>query len=325
MRRFPLCAAADTIPAVSTSNLSERAPSARSVWIAAARPRTLALAFASMGMGTFLAAAAGPIRALLVVLMFLTATLLQILSNLANDYGDSIHGADSPARAGPARAVQSGRISAAAMRRAIIIVALLAMLSGLLLVWISFGAAAMPFVLLFLLIGALAVGAAVTYTAGRKPYGYAGLGDIAVFIFFGWVAVAGSYFLYTQAVDWLVLMPATSCGLFAVGVLNVNNIRDIHSDRLGGKQSIPVRLGPERARLYHWFLLIGGLAAAVFYVALTAGSPWRWLFLLSAPLFIRNGLVVQRSQNPADLDPMLKQLSLTTLLFVLLFGVGQLL
>ncbi len=304
---------------------SERTPSPRSVWIAAARPRTLALALASIAMGTFLAAAAGPISAPLIVLMFLTAMLLQILSNLANDYGDSIHGADSPARVGPARAVQSGRISATAMRRAIALCSLLAMTSGLLLVWLAFGAAALPFVLLFLIIGALAVGAAVTYTAGRKPYGYAGLGDIAVFIFFGWVAVAGSYFLYTQRLDWLILLPATSCGLFAVGVLNVNNIRDINSDRQGGKQSIPVRFGPARARVYHWLLLMGGLGTAALYVVLTAGSPWRWLFLLSAPLFVRNALVVQRSGNAAELDPMLRQLSLSTLLFVLLFGVGQLL
>ena len=304
---------------------SHRRPSLNRAWILAARPRTLALAFAAIGMGTFLAAANEQLNLPVVFLCFVTATLLQILSNLANDYGDSIHGADSSERVGPPRAVQTGQISSQEMRRAIILFVVLSMLAGLILVWLALGPSALPLVLLFLAIGGLAVGAAVTYTAGRKPYGYAGLGDLAVFLFFGWVAVCGSYFLNAVALPLTILLPATSCGLFAVGVLNVNNIRDIHSDQAGGKQSIPVRLGPRRARIYHWLLLLGGVLATILYVLLVPRSPWQWLFLLSTPLFLQNGLVVWRTRSSEALDPMLRQLSLSTLLFVLLFGVGQLL
>jgi len=276
-------------------------------------------------MGTFLAAAANQLNWTVALLTLVTASLLQILSNLANDYGDSVHGADSAERVGPARAVQSGQISAEAMRRAIFLFVALSMLTGFLLVWSALGAAALGLVVLFLIIGALALAAAVAYTAGRKPYGYIGLGDLAVFLFFGWVAVCGSYFLQARSLPPLLLAPATSLGLFSVGVLNVNNIRDIESDAAGGKRSIPVRLGPRRARIYHWALLLGGFLVAGLYVLMTAYSWQQWLFLLTAPLFVWNGLVVWRSSASETLDPMLRQLSLSTIAFVVVFGIGQLL
>ncbi len=303
----------------------EQVPSSRSAWLLAARPRTLALALASIGMGIFLAAADGRLNVTVAVLTLLTAIWLQILSNLANDYGDSVHGADSAGRVGPPRAVQSGQISAASMRRAIMLCILLAGVSGLLLLWAAFGQSAWIYLLIFLVLGALAVGAAVTYTAGDRPYGYAGLGDLMVFIFFGLVAVVGTYFLQRQQLAADVFLPAASCGLFAVGVLNVNNIRDLPADAAAGKRSIPVRIGRQNARLYHWGLLLGGLLCAAGYVLLNLRSPWQWLFVLTVPLFLRNGLVVQRTEDPVTLDPMLRQLSLSTLAFVLLFGVGQLL
>lgn len=295
------------------------------VWLAAARPRTLALAVASTGLGLFLAAAGGLFQGLLAALTVLTAILLQILSNLANDYGDSLHGADSQERVGPRRAVQSGLISRKQMRNAIAAVVALTMICGLAMVWLAFGAQAILLVLLFLLLGAAAIWAAIAYTASSRPYGYAGLGDLFVFVFFGWVAVAGSYYLQRHALPLDVFLPATSCGLFAVGVLNVNNIRDRESDRRAGKFSVPVRLGLRRARLYHWALLLGGLGAALLYVLLNYHSPWQFLFILSAPLFVANGLAVSRRVEAAQLDPLLKQLSISTLLFVLTFGLGQLL
>ncbi|HSM58177.1 MAG TPA: 1,4-dihydroxy-2-naphthoate polyprenyltransferase [Candidatus Sulfomarinibacteraceae bacterium] len=305
----------------NTASLS----SSLKVWLAAARPRTLALAVAGTGLGLFLAAADGSFHGLLAALTVLTAVLLQVLSNLANDYGDSLHGADSKQRVGPRRAVQSGLISRRTMRQAIAGVVTLTIISGLAMVWLAFGAQAILLALLFLLLGAAAIWAAIAYTASSRPYGYAGLGDLFVFIFFGLVAVAGSYFLQRQALPLDVLLPATSCGLFAVGVLNVNNIRDRESDRQAGKFSIPVRVGLQRARLYHWVLLLGGLGAALLYVALNFRSPWQLLFLLSAPLFVANGAAVARRSDAALLDPMLKQLSMSTLLFVLTFGLGQLL
>lgn len=294
-------------------------------WLSAARPRTLFLALAAIGMGSFLAAAAGSLNWAVALLALLTAVGLQILSNLANDYGDSLHGADSDMREGPQRAVQAGHISPGAMRRAMALAALLTMAAGLALVWLAFGAEGILLVILFLALGLAAVWAAVAYTAGSKPYGYAGLGDLAVFVFFGWVGVVGPYVLQTGQLDWAVFLPATSCGLFAVAVLNINNIRDIQSDSRAGKHSIPVRLGAHKARLYHWLLLVGGGLMAVVYVLLAFRSPWQFLFLLSVPLLLRNGLTVWRARTAAALDPMLKQMSLTTLFFVLTFGVGQLL
>ena len=305
--------------------MAPRNQTALKPWIAAARPRTLALALAGIALGLFLAGARAQINGWIAFLTLLTAVLLQILSNLANDYGDSLHGADGVTRAGPQRAVQSGQITRGAMRWAIALTAGTAMISGLVLVWLAFGQDALWLLLLFLVVGAAAVWAAIAYTASSKPYGYVGLGDLFVFVFFGWVSVLGSYFLQTQTLPATVLLPATSMGFFSVAVLNVNNIRDIDSDREAGKYSIPVRLGPRRARLYHWTLLGGGFLAALLYVLMTYRSPWQFLFLLSAPLLVRNGTAVWRRRTAEELDPLLKQMSLSTLLFVITFGVGHLL
>lgn len=293
------------------------------VWIGAARPRTLALALASVGMGSFLAAAKEQFTWTIAVLILLTAILLQILSNLANDYGDSIHGADRQERAGPARAVQSGAISAIEMRRAIFFTAALTTTTGLLLVFSVFGLGSLLWTTIFLLLGAAAIWAAISYTSGTMPYGYVGLGDLAVFLFFGWVGVVGSNFLLTQVLDPATLLPATSVGLFAVAVLNVNNVRDIESDQAAGKNSVPVRLGLRGARIYHSVLLIAGFVATSIFVVMSYISPWQFLFILTLPLFIQNSLAVFRLQG-SELDPYLRQMSLATSAFVLTFGIGLL-
>ena len=166
--------------------------------------------------------------------------------------------------------------------------------------------------------------AAIGYTVGKRPYGYIGLGDVSVLLFFGLVGVMGSYFLFTHSISWRELLPAMSCGLFSIAVLNINNIRDIESDREAGKFSIPVRIGKEKAALYHWALLLTGLASAVVYTIINYQSPWQFLFLLSAPLLVKNGISISRKPSH-ELDPYLKQMALSTLLFVILFGVGFLL
>ncbi|MBK8988681.1 MAG: 1,4-dihydroxy-2-naphthoate polyprenyltransferase [Chloroflexi bacterium] len=298
-------------------------PTSSQAWIAAMRPRTLPLAVASSIMGGFLAAADGVFRWPVTLLCVVTAVCLQILSNLANDYGDSVHGADHVERAGPKRAVQAGLITSGAMKRAMAIFAGLSAVSGLALVIVALGAAALPLVALFVLLGGAAIWAAVSYTASSKPYGYVGLGDLFVFIFFGLVGTMGTYFLQAQVWNGLVFWPAAAVGLLSVAVLNVNNIRDIESDSKAGKLSIPVRIGPYRARIYHWVLLSGAVMAALLYVALTYRSPWQFLFVLSWPLLWRNGTAVARTHDPLQLNPMLKQLSLSTLVFVFTFGLGQ--
>jgi 1,4-dihydroxy-2-naphthoate octaprenyltransferase len=291
-------------------------------WISAFRLRTLPLALACIGMGGFLAASQGAFRIDIFILCALTTIFLQVLSNLANDYGDSIHGADHAGRKGPTRAVQTGAIAPTQMRNALMVFVALCLTSGVGLLIISFGFNWNAF-LFFFGLGLLSILAAVAYTVGKKPYGYIGLGDISVLIFFGLVGVLGSVYLFTQEVNPLQILPALSCGLFSMGVLNINNIRDIESDRVAGKFSIPVRIGKQKATRYHWFLLIGGLTTALAYNLITFTSPWQFLFLATVPLFIRNGMVVQQKAEH-ELDPYLKQMALSTLLFVILFGLGQL-
>jgi 1,4-dihydroxy-2-naphthoate octaprenyltransferase len=292
-------------------------------WLQAFRLRTLPLALASIGMAGFLAAGVGKFNAALFFLCCLTTIFLQILSNLANDYGDSINGADHEGRQGPLRAVQSGAISALQMRNAVIVFVFLSLVSGLFLLWFSFGWNWRALALFFGL-GLLSIAAAIGYTVGKKPYGYIGLGDLSVLLFFGLVGVMGSYYLFTHFISWKELLPALSCGLFSIAVLNINNIRDIDSDRSAGKFSVPVRIGKVRAANYHWALLFGGIASTIIYSLLQYKSPWQFLFLLTVPLFIRNGISVQNRPSN-ELDPFLKQMALTTLLFVLLFGFGLIL
>ncbi|HEY3402514.1 MAG TPA: 1,4-dihydroxy-2-naphthoate octaprenyltransferase, partial [Ohtaekwangia sp.] len=235
----------------------------------------------------------------------------------------SVHGADSIERKGPSRAVQSGAISAPQMKAAVVVFVLLCLASGLTLLWTAFGWD-WSAILFFFGLGVLSILAAIAYTVGRKPYGYIGLGDLSVLIFFGLVGVMGSYYLFTKAVTWLEILPALSCGFFSIAVLNINNIRDIESDRKAGKFSIPVRIGRDQAIVYHWFLLAAGWSCSLVYTLLAYHSPWQFLFLISLPLFLRNGLAI--SQKPSqELDPFLKQMALSTLLFVVLFGIGLIL
>lgn len=287
-------------------------------WLSAARPRTLPLSLSSILMGSFLAASIGQFNWLIFAFCCLTTIALQVLSNFANDYGDTQNGADLAGRVGPQRAVQSGAITPKQMLNGIIVLAIVCLIFGISLLYFAFKDASTDEFLGFLGLGLLCMLAAYTYTAGKKPYGYAGLGDISVLIFFGLVGVLGSNYLYTKTFDWLNLLPALSCGFFATGVLNINNIRDIESDTRAGKKTIPARLGRETAIRYHWFLLVAGMASILLFSVLK--EQYMILYVLCFPLFFINGIKVSKLPNP---DPMLKQMSLSTLAFVLLFGIGQ--
>lgn len=293
-----------------------------SPWIEAARPRTLPLALSCILMGCFLAAAAGSFSWPVALLSVLTTILLQVLSNFANDYGDAVNGKDTELRQGPIRAVHAGSIPAKTMLKAIILFSVLALISGITLLAVALQNAPKNAFLVFLGIGIACIIAAITYTAGKRPYGYVGLGDLSVLIFFGWVGVLGSSYLHTHIWNWDLILPASSCGLFAVGVLNINNIRDIESDKATGKNSIPVRLGRERAILYHWIILITGMSCVLLYTVQHFSGYTSLIFLLSFPLFVKNGLAISRLKKANELDPYLKQMALSTLLFVLLFGLG---
>ena len=284
-------------------------------WLSAARPRTLPLALASIFMGSFLAASAGQFDWLIFSLCCLTTIALQVLSNFANDYGDTQNGADLAGRIGPQRAVQSGAITSKQMLNGIYILTVICLIFGVSLLYFSLKDISIQAFWGFFGIGLLSILAAYTYTAGKNPYGYAGLGDISVLIFFGLIGVLGSNYLFTKTFDWVNVLPAVSCGLFATGVLNINNIRDIESDTRAGKKTIPARLGKRKAIIYHWLILGLGMISILTFSILQGESKFYYIFVF--PLFFWNGIKVARLPNP---DPMLKQMALSTLFFVLLFG-----
>ena len=291
-------------------------------WIDAARIRTLPLALGNILMGNALAFHFGTFSIKILLLTIFTALTLQILSNFSNDLGDSQHGADNEQRKGPDRMVQSGAISASKMRMAVNIAAVSALLFGSSLIMLAFSSWQPR--ILFLILGLVAIWAAINYTGGSKPYGYKGYGDISVFIFFGVVAVVGSYYLQTKHLSWLLLLPASSCGAFSVAVLNINNIRDIDSDKLAGKNSIPVKIGRKKAVWYHLILLFGGVTCSVLFMALHFSSWVQFLFLLTLPMLIINIRAVALIKDASRLDGYLKQMAITTLLFVLTFSLGLL-
>ena len=272
-------------------------------------------------MGSFLAIASSVYNWSVIILSFTTTLFLQILSNLANDYGDGIKGTDNNMRLGPQRAIQSGEISPKEMKVAIIIFVLLSLISG---VWLIFEALGSNWYLglLFFVFGVSAIAAAIKYTVGKTAYGYSGLGDLFVFLFFGLLAVLGTYFLNTLTFDWMVLLPALSMGFLSTGVLNLNNMRDIDNDLQSGKNTLASSLGLEKAKKYHSILIFGAMLSALLFTLLNFTSPWNLIYLLSFPLFILQLRSIIKIQDKKLLDPYLKQLALTTLLFSVLFGIG---
>ena len=249
-------------------------------WIKAFRLRTLPLAFASIIMGAMLAYADDVGNAMLLSLSLLTTLFLQILSNLANDYGDFVKGTDNENRIGPERSMQSGQITAAQMKSAIIILAVLAFVSGLALIYVSLGDQFLIAVT-FLILGVAAIFAALNYTMGKRAYGYSGLGDLFVYIFFGLVAVGGTYYLSSLQWNNYVLLPATTMGLFSTAVLNLNNMRDHLNDEASGKRTIVVKIGFRRAKLYHALLLKVAFLSYLSYVIFYKWEPILLLPLLS--------------------------------------------
>ena len=289
-------------------------------WVVSLRLRTLPLALSTILMGSIVAAWDGAFRAEVLLWAALTTLFLQILSNLANDYGDALSGADNETRVGPQRMIQSGAISLKQMKKAIIILVALALISGLTLLAKAFDTEYWK-LLAFFLLGLAAITAAIRYTAGKNPYGYRGQGDIYVFLFFGIVGVAGSYFLHTSTWQWEVLLPASTIGLFSTGVLNLNNIRDIESDRKSGKITMVVRMGRNKALWYHAALLADGWLIFLIYAILTSRTMLLWPSLLALPLFIRNIVRSFKTREPSKLDGELRNLSLSILLFVVLNAV----
>lgn len=292
-------------------------------WIHAARPRTLPLALSSTLLGSFLAWHDKPFKSAVLLLALLTTLFLQILSNLANDYGDSVNGMDNADRVGPKRAVQSGAIESKSMLFAIIVTSLLTLVSGIFLIGFGFQFNLSTQTIVFLILGLAAIAAAIKYTVGEKPYGYMGFGDLFVYIFFGLLGVLGTYYLHTNYFYWPLIFPASTVGLLSTAVLNLNNMRDIEGDKKSGKRTMAVILGSKKAHHYHQYLIGFSWISFIAFTLIHYESAWQWIYLITLPFFIIHLKKVFSITQPALLDPELKKLALATFVTVILYGVGM--
>lgn len=283
---------------------------------------------AGISLGLMLAARDTILNPWLAFFICLTAIFLQILSNVANEYGDFLKGTDRlEDRQGPAYTLSSGLLSKKGYKRMILGYIALSALSGLSMICLAFSSLFTLPAIFAIILGLLAIYAALNYTLGSKPYGYSGLGDLFVFLFFGLAAVLGSYFIACQKFPPLImLLPASSVGFLAVAVLNVNNIRDRLSDSLTRK-TIAVRLGDRRAKIYHMLLLLLGWFSMIVYAVIIESSSctwWNFLFLLIIPLYIVHWTKVRKNSG-RKLDKQLPLLVMGNFLFSLLAGIGFLL
>lgn len=292
------------------------------IWIKAARLRTLPLALSVTMLGSFLAWNDQIFSTRVLILGLLTTLFLQILSNFANDYGDSMNGMDNEFRVGPKRTVQSGDIKPREMLTAVIITSSLALISGLLLIGYGFNFEFTIAGVVFFLLGVAALAAAIKYTVGKNPYGYVGFGDMFVYIFFGLLGVLGTYYLHTHKLNWLVVLPSSAAGLLSTAVLNLNNMRDIQGDTRSGKRTLVVLMGSNKAHVYHLLLITVAFMCFISYTLLVYRSSLQWIYLVTVPFFAIHLKRVFTTSPPAALDPELKKLALATFVTSLLFGLG---
>lgn len=293
-------------------------------WVSAARLRTLPLSISGIIVGSSLGNN-DFFNTKIFWLAIATTLGLQILSNFANDYGDGVKGTDNEDRVGPTRALQSGVISKKEMFRGIVITSIIALLFAITLIYISFGAAHFLYSLVFFVLGITAIAAAIKYTVGKTAYGYRGLGDVFVFIFFGLVSVVGCYFLYTKTLNIFVVLPAITIGLLSTAVLNLNNMRDYESDKKSNKNTLVVKIGVSKARKYHFSLIVVAMITILSFSILKYSSPINLLFLVA---FIPLSIHLKKVKDTNDtklLDPELKKVALTTFLLAILFSLGQIL
>ena len=303
-------------------------------WIEAARLRTLPLSISGILVGSIYALA-NPTKVVLTptdvfswkVLSFaiLTTLGLQILSNFANDYGDGIKGTDNDNRVGPKRAIQSGVISPAEMKNAIVLMSILTLVSAIALIYFAFGEENIGYSLFFLVLGIIAIASAIRYTVGNTAYGYRGYGDMFVFVFFGLVSTLGVNFLHSQQVDLQLVLPAISIGLLSTGVLNLNNMRDEISDKKVGKNTLVVKMGGANAKKYHYFLVVAAMVCMVIFALIYNGVGFKfdqYLFLIAFIPLTLHLRRVARNKDPRALDPELKQLALSTFFLSVLLCLG---
>lgn len=291
-------------------------------WIKAARPRTVLLSFSGVLLGGFLAyktgSSTGSCIWLCLLFCALTAILLQVLSNLANDYGDFKKGTDSAKRVGPQREMQSGSITEREMKRGMAFVTILCLIAGALLIFV-FARLSWQELVVFAALGIAAVLAALFYTLGKRPYGYRGLGDLYCFLFFGWTAVFGTFYLASKSLDFSVLLPASAMGFLSNAVLNINNMRDYENDCASGKNSLVVKLGLKKAFAYHCLLIVGAFVCLAVYLAIKHAPVYSYMFLWLFLLFFKDLKAIKKTK-PEELDPFLGRQVRNTFLLVAIYG-----
>lgn len=260
-------------------------------------------------------------------LALLVTLLYQILSNYANDYGDGVKGTDAKRiNEAEARAVASGRISAKQMKNAVILFSVLSFVATIGLLYVAFFPDFMKEFYTFIGLGVACILAAIGYTVGKKPYGYMGLGDLFVFVFFGLVSVCGSYFLFTKTFSWDMLLPGTAIGMMSMAVLNLNNMRDIESDRLSGKNSLALRIGFKNAMIYEMILLQLPLILILVFLGVNGFIQAQNYYVFIVMILLLPLMKLRRNimtvKEPKELDQYLKQVGIMTFMMAVLTAFG---
>ena len=294
-------------------------------WIGAMRLRTLPLSVSGIIVGSAMAKTYGSWDICIFLLAISTTVLFQILSNLANDLGDSQKGTDNKDRIGPMRGVQSGIISEKEMKIGVIATTVLAISSASLLVFVSANNLSEQLVWFYIFLAVLSIMAAILYTVGKSAYGYYGFGDLMVFLFFGILSVLGVFSLYGLSFDWLTLLPAISIGLWSSAVLNLNNMRDIENDRNSQKRTIVVQMGLSRAKVYHTFLILIGIISWLILLSTFAMLRQNWfvfMALLPSFVFYTHLNKIWGISDLKDFDGELKKVALLVFLSSITFAIA---
>ena len=280
------------------------------VWLKAARLRTLPLSVSGILIGNSLCFQHTEFSVTLFVLMLFTAISFQIISNFANDYGDGVKGTDNENRLGPKRVLQQGLLSRETLKKGIVIISLISLLLAFVLIFLAFGSNSWYYILIFIGLSFASVWAAIFYTVGNKAYGYYGFGDLFVFLFFGGVSVLGAYFVQLKTFSYPAILLSLMVGFLSVGVLNLNNMRDIDNDAFVGKRTLVVIMGAAIAKKYHLFLLIVSVSILV-YVFSSVSIRFFWIPYLAIFPLIVHFISVLKNSEPKFFDPELKKLSLS--------------
>lgn len=295
--------------------------------VSAARLRTLPLSVSGIIVGSFFGnqwinPESSILSSAIFWLAILTTIGFQVLSNFANDYGDGVKGSDNN-RSGEARMVASGKITPNQMKSVIIVTAIITFSIALFLIYLSFGKDNFGYTLLFIGLGIASIVAAIKYTVGKTAYGYSGFGDVFVFLFFGLLSVLGSYFLFTQELNLIMILPAISVGLLSTAVLNLNNLRDIEEDQKNSKNTLVVKMGVEKGKFYQFVLIFIAFISAILFCYIEYKSPFQFLFLIAFIPLWRHLNTIKRNEQTRELDPELKKVALSTFLFSILFAIGH--